>query len=110
LIPSDSDWGRRFKASWYARAKVVDLKIEPAIKEAPFGQLKSAVMSLEAKALELKAEHRGALTLVHDTEEDRKVMESAIAQGKFKLLLLTGVEVIKKTFSRRARGLVAVES
>lgn len=75
-----------------------------------FGQLESAVMSLEAKVLELKAEHRNAFTSVPDTEEEKKVTESSMAQGKCKLLLLTSAEAIKKTFSRRARGLVVVES
>lgn len=102
----NTDWKSRRLEPWCERAKIVNVKIEPMMTEAPFGELKSADLSLEAKVLELNEEQRVLFMLVPDREEDK----GAIAQGKCKLLQLTIVEVVKYTFNPRPRGWVIVES
>jgi hypothetical protein len=112
-IPSDMDWQRRYKydwCDWYYRAKVRNIRIKPKMDNAPFGQLKSAVLSLETKVLDLDAEITDLFDPLIDTEQNMGVLESETSREMCKLLLLSIVEVIKSKFSRRPRGLIVIES
>lgn len=115
LIPSDEDWRNfridpRMEEVWRERATIDNAEIEPSLKEAPFGTLKSAVLSLKARVLVLNEEDEKYFMLVPDTDKDKEALRNAISKGKCTLLQLTSVEVIKYKFMPRARGLIIVEN
>lgn len=114
-IPSETDWNRRGKLSWYHRAKIVNIELEPEMSAAPFGALKSGTLSIEGRVIPTRREwtltHRGSdFDVLLDTVEDRHQFDYALKENRLKLLQLTSVEVLKDAFHKRPRGLILVES
>lgn len=98
---------------WEPRSQVACVDIEPTMKDAPYGSLKSAALSLIARvidAVDLEDEQRSNFVLIPDTSEDKELVESAMKVRHCKLLLLADVDVTKVDSGWRSRGLVIVET